>query len=218
MEEQNGFSQSGSQEVVKDAAVPIQTGPDSTPQQANTGQVEYAGFWVRYAALFIDGLILMIPNILVNIVFGKIIGYVFSYLLAWSYAIYMLTSKQATLGKMAVGLKVTTVDGNMIMAGKAALREIVGKFLDALTFGIGFLMVAFTEKKQGLHDKVAGTIVVYDPARKKRKWLVVVAIVCGILAPIILGFVIFTLTSLDRARQIENLEKNVNSEIPKFVQ
>lgn len=156
-----------------------------------TQAVEYAGFWARVAANLVDGLVLIIPAIILQIIFGKgALGTLIGYILVWSYAIYMLNDRQATLGKMAVGLKVTTVDGGKPTLGKLALREIVGKFLDVITIGIGYLMVAFTEKKQGLHDKLADTVVIYDSARRRRKWLIAIA---PIIISVIFILIVFTI-------------------------
>jgi uncharacterized RDD family membrane protein YckC len=69
------------------------------------------------------------------------------------------SARQATLGKMAVGIKVTDEAGARISFGRAVGRYF-GKFVSTIILLIGFLMVAFTEKKQGLHDKLAGTLVV----------------------------------------------------------
>ncbi len=66
---------------------------------------------------------------------------------------------QATLGKMALGIKVTDLAGKRVGFGKATGRYF-GKIISALILLIGFIMVAFTEKKQGLHDKMAGCLVV----------------------------------------------------------
>jgi uncharacterized RDD family membrane protein YckC len=69
------------------------------------------------------------------------------------------SSMQATLGKMALGLKVTDLNGKQISFGKATGRYFA-KIISAIILLIGFIMVAFTEKKQGLHDMIAGTLVV----------------------------------------------------------
>jgi uncharacterized RDD family membrane protein YckC len=71
--------------------------------------------------------------------------------------------KQGTLGKMALGIVVTDMDSRRISFGRATGRYFA-KILSGLILGIGFLMVAFTEKKQGLHDILAGTLVVKGSA------------------------------------------------------
>jgi uncharacterized RDD family membrane protein YckC len=75
------------------------------------------------------------------------------------YAIMESSKAQASLGKMALGIKVTDLDGNRISFGKAFLRAI-GKLISSSIMLIGYIMAAFTEKKQGLHDIIASTIVV----------------------------------------------------------
>ncbi len=67
--------------------------------------------------------------------------------------------KQATLGKLAVGIVVTSDKGDRIGFGKATLRYIA-KTLCVLTLGIGFIPIKFTKRKQGIHDLFAGTVVV----------------------------------------------------------
>jgi len=83
------------------------------------------------------------------------------YVLAfWLYYALMESSvRQGTLGKMAVGLKVTDLDGNRISFGRASGRTFA-KIISALIIFIGFIMAIYTEKKQGLHDMLAGCLVV----------------------------------------------------------
>jgi len=69
------------------------------------------------------------------------------------------SARQATLGKMAVGIVVTDERGARISFGRATGR-FFAKFLSMLILYVGYLMAAFTEKKQGLHDVLAGTLVV----------------------------------------------------------
>lgn len=79
---------------------------------------------------------------------------------AWLYfALMESSSKQATLGKMALSIIVTDVNGNRLTFGRATGRYF-GKILSGLILYIGFIMAAFTEKKQALHDMIAGTLVV----------------------------------------------------------
>jgi uncharacterized RDD family membrane protein YckC len=62
---------------------------------------------------------------------------------------------------MLLRLKVVRRDGQNMTYGRAALREILGKFVSGITLGIGYLMVAFDAHKQGLHDKIADTCVIH---------------------------------------------------------
>ncbi len=81
-------------------------------------------------------------------------------LVTWFYFAVMETSaKQGTLGKMALKLKVTDMDGERITFGRATGR-FFGKYLSQFTLLIGYMMAGWTEKKQALHDIVAKTLVV----------------------------------------------------------
>jgi len=77
----------------------------------------------------------------------------------WLYEAFMQSSQyQATLGKMIFGMKVTDLYGNRISFARATGRHFA-KWLSAMLFCVGFIMVGFTERKQGLHDMLAGTLV-----------------------------------------------------------
>ena len=141
---------------------------------AMSASLLYAGFWLRVAASLIDGLLISavtLPFFFVIGVFSVLsrrnadfesnFGLsMFTILIQWLYyALMESSSKQATLGKMAIGLKVTDLNGNRISFGRATGRYF-GRILSGLILNIGFFMIAFTEKKQGLHDMIAGTLVV----------------------------------------------------------
>jgi uncharacterized RDD family membrane protein YckC len=80
-------------------------------------------------------------------------------LVPWIYSAFLESSKnQATLGKLAIGAAVTDMQGNRITFARGSLR-FFGKVLCVLTLFIGFLLIAFTSYRQGLHDKIAGTLV-----------------------------------------------------------
>jgi uncharacterized RDD family membrane protein YckC len=86
--------------------------------------------------------------------------YVLPFLMRWAYFTFFTASSwQATPGKRAVGIKVVDLDGNAISKGRATGRWFAAA-LSYLTFYIGFLMAAFTDRKQALHDIVASTRVV----------------------------------------------------------
>ena len=75
------------------------------------------------------------------------------------YAIMESSTPQGTLGKMAVGIKVTDMQGNRISFGRATGRYF-GKIISKIIFYIGFIMAGFTDKKQALHDIMAECLVV----------------------------------------------------------
>jgi uncharacterized RDD family membrane protein YckC len=69
------------------------------------------------------------------------------------------SDNQATLGKMAIGIIVTDLNGNKISFGRATGRYF-GKIISSVILLIGFFMAAFTEKKQAFHDIITGCLVV----------------------------------------------------------
>jgi uncharacterized RDD family membrane protein YckC len=143
--------------------------------------VAYAGFWQRALALLIDSMIGMLAVSLFSMPLGMLAAHSLFYntpslwmlgaslsmsnlagmLFFWLYFTLMESGPwQATIGKRALGLKVTDEDGRRISWGRANARY-WGKIL-SMIMGIGYLMVAFTSKKQGLHDKLAATLVFSD--------------------------------------------------------
>jgi uncharacterized RDD family membrane protein YckC len=150
------------------------------PVVAPVAGVGYGGFWIRVVAAIIDAIILRIVVAPISMIFGGVglagsmMGHVphvplallgggltFIFLLfgSWLYEAFMESSSyQATLGKMIFGMKVTDLNGNRISFERATGRHFA-KWLSAMIFCIGYIMVGFTERKQGLHDLLAGTLV-----------------------------------------------------------
>lgn len=122
----------------------------------------YAGFWRRLAAAAIDGLILVVPNLIAS--YGLppdspfttpaivLIGCAY-------YAGFHASRAQATPGKRAFGIKVTDLQGERIGLGRAIGRYFA-TWLSTLTFLVGFVIAAFTRRRQALHDLIARTLVV----------------------------------------------------------
>ena len=133
----------------------------------------YAGFWKRVAASLIDTFVTLIVIVPVSLVMGilmgtsgadrdfiELSGNILGLLVGWFYYTFMESSKlQGTVGKIALGIEVTDLDGNQISFGKANGRYFC-KIISTIILMIGYIMVAFTEKKQGLHDMMAGCLVV----------------------------------------------------------
>jgi uncharacterized RDD family membrane protein YckC len=127
-----------------------------TKQAVTTG---YAGFWKRVAAAILDSIIVgAISGILTAVTVG--LGAMSLLFLPWLYeAIMQSSEKQATFGKMMLGIVVTDVAGGRITFARATGRHFA-KWVSAVIMGIGFIMAAFTERKQALHDMIADTLVV----------------------------------------------------------
>jgi uncharacterized RDD family membrane protein YckC len=121
---------------------------------------KYIGFWRRFLALILDGLILMVIGSILTVKFesSSTLPIV---TVNWLYfALSESSQAQATLGKRAIGAKVTDENGNRISFAQATGRHF-SRLISTLILGIGYLMVGFTKKKQGLHDMIARTYVVF---------------------------------------------------------
>ena len=124
----------------------------------------YGGFWIRFLAAILDVIIIGLPAFIlqVGLVFATGVSslvYVIE-LGAIVLTVYLDGIKGGTPGKLILGLRIVNDKGNYIGIPMAILRYI-GKILSAVILGIGYIMIAFTEKKQGLHDKIAKTYVIY---------------------------------------------------------
>lgn len=153
-----------------------------------TREVIYAGFWMRFAAAFIDGLILAVPNLVIAVglmfalgiqdeimnpqpgaqpsgerVVFELGNWAVWLVLGWLY--YSLQEsgpKMATVGKRALGIIVTDMNGNRISFARASGR-FFAEILSGCICYIGFIMAGFTERKQALHDMLASTLVIRKP-------------------------------------------------------
>jgi uncharacterized RDD family membrane protein YckC len=145
--------------------------------------VYYAGFWLRFVAYIIDSIVLgffvgvtialpLVGNELASVRGEHSFGFFpfmgprfmalrgLALMVSWIYyALLESSAWQATLGKKALGLEVTDLAGHRISFGRATGR-FFGKILSAFILLIGFIMAGFTEKKQALHDILAGTLVI----------------------------------------------------------
>jgi uncharacterized RDD family membrane protein YckC len=121
----------------------------------------YAGFWIRVAAFVIDFILLLIAEFLVALVLPEALASMIFVALWVGYFCGMECSEnQATIGKMAVGIKVGDANGEQLSFPNA-LGRFFAKFLSGFIFYIGFMMAGWDVKKQGLHDKLADTYVFY---------------------------------------------------------
>lgn len=132
---------------------------------AATSTPLYAGFWRRVAAYLIDSTVLGVAVALILLPFSfneylAMIGGLIAIVFFFGYFIVMHSSPlQATVGKLLLGVKVTDREGNRIGIGRSVGR-FLGMFISSLTLGIGYLLAGVTERRQALHDMIAGTLVV----------------------------------------------------------
>lgn len=145
------------------------------------GEVVYAGFWKRVAAYVIDYFVLLIPGTIIGVIsalalgagmgaagsgesaieiMGQLVSGLLNLVISMVYYTWFHASRGgATLGKMAVGIKVVRSNGDRLTVGRAFGRYWAA-VLSGLILCIGYLMAAFTERKQGLHDMMCDTLVV----------------------------------------------------------
>jgi uncharacterized RDD family membrane protein YckC/type II secretory pathway pseudopilin PulG len=159
-----------------------------------TVDIVYAGFWQRFAALFIDGIILCIAIFGLSFVLGVSIAvggasfanilwiYALSFAMSAAYFTLMESSESgATYGKRWLNLRVTDEQGKRLTRGRAFARWLAHA-LSNFTFYIGYLIQPFTEKKQALHDIVSSTVVISTDGKNKST---------GLIIGLIVGFIFF---------------------------
>ena len=187
------------------------------------GEVVYAGFWKRAAANIIDSVIIGMVGGIIGAIIGGVLGAALGMsggmggggfiaiqlitnlvsitITAGYYAWFHSSINRATLGKMAIGIKVVRTDGE----GISFLRGIGRYFaflLSSLILMIGLLMAAFTERKQGLHDMMCDTLVVdkwaftNHPEWQKRELGTVTIVVLSLFGVLLLGMIVLLVAAI----------------------
>ncbi len=139
------------------------------------GALDYAGFWIRFGAVVIDGFILWIVNMALFVPLGIIMPtssddpfaalsfmpliMLLQYAIPAVYDTWFVGKYGATPGKMACKIKVVVADGTSVSYSRALGRHFA-KWLSSLIMGIGFLMAAFDDERRTLHDRICETRVV----------------------------------------------------------
>ena len=162
------------------AWIPAGTVPNLFPATPNMPvyQLEVAGFWLRFAAMILDLILMVVWVVIITVAAGLVISataidingrdynavvaviYILYFIGSWLYyALLESGPKQSTLGQRAIGIKVTDLEGRKISFGRATGR-FFGKMISQIIFFIGYIFAGFTDKKQTLHDLIAGTLVV----------------------------------------------------------
>jgi uncharacterized RDD family membrane protein YckC len=141
-------------------------------------QFRYAGFWIRFLARLIDGVLLYIVILPVTfLVMGmsafdpsrqdfdsaflarQMLLTLFNLVLAAGYEVFFLGNYSATPGKMAIGKKVILADGSRLTYGRALARHL-STYISFFTLMIGYIIAAFDDEKRALHDRICDTRVV----------------------------------------------------------
>ncbi len=142
-----------------------------------TNELNYAGFWTRFAAVFLDGLILFAVNLCISLIAGfsmrqaigvepkgtlalQLVLIAIQMTIGISYEVILIGKYGATLGKMACKIKVVTADGGRVSYLRS-LGRYFGKLLSGFACLIGYIIAAFDSQKRALHDYICNTRVIY---------------------------------------------------------
>lgn len=140
----------------------------------NDQDFEYAGFWIRTGATIIDTILLMVVTYpLLLAIYGwayfdgektGVIAGPADLLISWILpavgCILFWLYKQATPGKIAVSAKVVDAETGKTLSVGQSIGRYLAYYVSILPLGLGFIWVAFDKRKQGWHDKIAGTVVI----------------------------------------------------------
>lgn len=145
----------------------MQSGPMQQPVSAGASLVNApkAGFWIRFVAILIDGVILLVVNLIVSAVLNRSpdLGNLFRLVLGIAYFSYFWSNSSPwrgqTVGMKLLNLRVVRTDGSDLTILQGFIRY-VGLLISCLAILIGVIWVAFDPNKQGGHDKIASTYVV----------------------------------------------------------
>jgi uncharacterized RDD family membrane protein YckC len=152
--------------------VPVEISKEACTNEHS--HIRYAGFWMRLWAYLLDLLVVGSLNRLLVFPLFHLLGIptertnmfapasIATAAVFYAYFVLMTKFFQQTLGKMVFGLKVADESGKPLTWSTVLFREVVGKFIAKTILFIGFLFVAFSEKKKGMHDQFADTIVVHE--------------------------------------------------------
>ncbi|MBS0657438.1 MAG: RDD family protein [Verrucomicrobia bacterium] len=130
----------------------------------------FAGFWIRFVAVVLDGIILMpisvglaiylLPSLMGADAGAQLLYQIAANILGLAYKIFFNGKYGATPGKMVVGIRVVRQDGSSLGFGLAAGRALA-EILSGILIGIGYLIAAFDAEKRSLHDRICNTRVIY---------------------------------------------------------
>jgi uncharacterized RDD family membrane protein YckC len=143
---------------------------------------EYAGFWIRVAASLIDSIVILpLIAIPLTLIYGadywaepQTIGgfwdLLIQYILPIFITVWFWTKYLGTPGKMLLRLRVVDAKTGQAISVPKAVGRYAGYYVSALPLFLGFFWIGFDKKKQGFHDKLAGTVVIRDRRKEPVKF------------------------------------------------
>ncbi len=166
-----------------DAPPPLN--PDPAPAAPQAAAPDFsAGFWLRAGAYMIDGILVAIASVILNLILPASVSVVARLLLSAGYFTLMPVHVQGrTLGKMAAGVAIVRDDGSPLTYGRAFARWL-GYLVSGITLCLGFVCAAFTPRKRALHDYIADTRVVRVQEIGSGRKIAVILI--GLLFPLLI--------------------------------
>jgi uncharacterized RDD family membrane protein YckC len=149
---------------------------------ASAAALAYAGFWVRFVAVLLDGIILFVASVIVQLFLAPMlrsartdvmlmalgIEYLTGMVIGATYEGLFVSRLGATPGKMALDLKVVRPDGGPVSLGRAVGRYFA-KIVSGIILGIGYIIAGFDSQKRALHDMICDTRVIKAPGRDRQE-------------------------------------------------
>ena len=139
---------------------------------SSNSALAYKGFWIRFCAVFLDGIIVQIVVTMLTMMIGllmltgaaspeasmvaSVIGALIGFLIGLAYEVFMVGKYGSTFGKMACNIKIVQSNGMPVGYGLAFGRYFA-KMLSGIILGIGYIMAGFDEEKRALHDRICDT-------------------------------------------------------------
>jgi uncharacterized RDD family membrane protein YckC len=120
----------------------------------------YGGFWIRFVAYLIDGIICAIAAFGLAAVVAPSASLAFEYVILSAYLVVMWGTLGQTIGMMPFGLRVVRIDDGGKINYVTAILRLIGFFISEFALLVGLIWAAFDERKRGWHDMIAGTVVV----------------------------------------------------------
>lgn len=127
--------------------------------------MSYAGFWIRFLATIIDGIIMLLPSLVITKTYGDITFSISANLIVnfFYFPFFESSALSATPGKAILGLAVVSEGGGPLTFKQACIRYFC-KYLSMLIAYIGYLMQPFTARRQTLHDMISEAVVIKQDA------------------------------------------------------
>jgi uncharacterized RDD family membrane protein YckC len=177
---ESGITGDDDPEHCRDTSINFWSPIDARDLQLQQENLEYVGFWLRVGASLIDTVLVSIIVLpIIHLIYGPAYWVSSSFiqgpgdfLVSWVMpavaVILFWIARQATPGKMAIGAKIVDASSGQAASPRQLVGRYFGYYASMLPLFLGFIWVAFDARKQGWHDKLAGTVVVRTKKRGQR--------------------------------------------------